>query len=100
MHRYLIYLLSLSLLFVSCSRAPRQESASADSASAAKEIANADQRYAQRADLNQLREGVVALRQALTVDPGNFEAAWKLSKFNYYLATHTDDANERDNAFR
>jgi tetratricopeptide (TPR) repeat protein len=40
------------------------------------------------------------LRQALTNDPGNYEAAWKLSKFDYYLATHTDDVKERDEAFR
>lgn len=48
----------------------------------------------------QLRRGIVSLRQALTKDPANYDAAWKLSKFNYYLATHTDDTNERDNAFR
>ncbi|HKR23266.1 MAG TPA: TRAP transporter TatT component family protein [Pyrinomonadaceae bacterium] len=48
----------------------------------------------------QLRRGVVSLRQALTKDAGSYEAAWKLSKFNYYLATHTDDAKERDEAFR
>lgn len=102
MYRYLVYWLAAGLLLaaVSCNRGPRVESPSADSASAAKDIANADQLYAQRADLNQLREGVVALRQALTVDPGNFDAAWKLSKFTYYLATHTEDAKERDDAFR
>ncbi len=48
----------------------------------------------------QLRRGIVSLRQALTKDPANYDAAWKLSKFNYYLATHTEDTNERDNAFR
>ena len=72
----------------------------ADSASAMQEIKQADQLYGQRADLMQLRRGIVALRQALTADPGNYEAAWKLSKFNYYLATHSDDTKERDDAFR
>ena len=48
----------------------------------------------------QLRRGIVSLRQALTTDPGNYEAAWKLSKFNYYLASHTDDKKERSDAFR
>jgi len=48
----------------------------------------------------QLRRGIVSLRQALTKDPGNYDAAWRLSKFNYYLATHSDDSKERDNAFR
>jgi len=48
----------------------------------------------------QLRRGIVSLRQALTKDPGNYDAAWKLSKFDYYLATHTDNSKERDDAFR
>jgi tetratricopeptide (TPR) repeat protein len=48
----------------------------------------------------QLRRGIVSLRQALTKDPGSYDAAWRLSKFNYYLATHSDDSKERDNAFR
>ena len=40
------------------------------------------------------------LRQAVTLDPGNYDASWRLAKFNYYLATHTDDRNERDKGFR
>ena len=48
----------------------------------------------------QLRRGIVSLRQAVTKDPANYDAAWKLAKFNYYLATHTEDATERDTAFR
>lgn len=48
----------------------------------------------------QLRRGIVSLRQALTKDPANYDAAWKLSKFNYYLATHTGDSHERDAAFK
>jgi tetratricopeptide (TPR) repeat protein len=102
MHRYIICSLALAVLLLatSCNYTPPAESPAANAASAANEVANADQLYAQRADLNKLREGVVSLRQALTVDPANFDAAWKLSKFNYYLATHTEVAKERDDAFR
>lgn len=102
MYRYIVCSLwvALLLLAASCHHGPREESVSADPASAAEDIRNADQFYSQRADLNQLRRGIVSLRQALTIDPANYEAAWKLSKFNYYLATHTDDSKERDNAFR
>jgi tetratricopeptide (TPR) repeat protein len=77
-----------------------ENSPAADSASAAEDINSADQLYGQRADLTQLRQGIVSLRQAQTKDPGNYDAAWKLSKFNYYLATHTDDSKERDDAFK
>lgn len=102
MYRYMVcsLLLGFFLLATSCNHAPPPESSVADTASAASDVATADQLYAQRADLSKVREGVVSLRQALTVDPANFDAAWKLSKFNYYLATHTDDAKERDDAFR
>jgi len=68
--------------------------------SAADDIAQAQQLYAQRDDLMKLRQGIVSLRQATTKDPGNYDAAWQLAKFNYYLATHTQDSQERDKAFR
>jgi len=101
--RYIICALSIGLLLfaASCNEGGLpDESAAADSASAAEEITQADQLYSQRDDLMQLRSSIVALRQALTKDPGNYDAAWKLSKFNYFLATHTNDTKERDDAFK
>jgi Tfp pilus assembly protein PilF len=101
-NRYILGAMSICLLFLatSCDNETRNESPAADTASAATDIASADQLYGQREDLLQLRRGIVSLRQALTKDPGNYDAAWKLSKFNYYLATHTDDSKERDDAFQ
>ena len=92
--------ITLALLATSCNRAPNDQSLQADTTSAAHDVATADQLYAKRDVPLQLRRGIVALRQAVTKDPGNYEAAWKLSKFNYYLATHTDDKKERNDAFR
>jgi Tfp pilus assembly protein PilF len=102
MYRSIIGTMSICLLLLatSCNESTPKESAAADSASAAEDINSADQLYGQRADLLQLRRGIVSLRQAVTKDPGNYDAAWKLSKFNYYLATHTDDSKERDDAFK
>ena len=101
LNRYIIGVVSICLLLLatSCNVGTHEESTAADSASAASDIANADQLYGQREDLMQLRRGIVSLRQALTKDPGNYDAAWKLAKFNYYLATHTGDSKERDAAF-
>jgi Tfp pilus assembly protein PilF len=101
--RYISCTISIGLLLfaTSCNESgPPVESPAANSSSAAEDVTQADQLYGQRADLIQVRRGIVALRQALTKDPGNYDAAWKLSKFNYYLATHTDDAKERDDAFK
>jgi len=102
MFRYIIVAISICLLLLatSCNEGRPTESPATDAASAAEDIASADQLYGQREDLMQLRRGIVSLRQALTKDPGNYDAAWKLSKSDYYLATHTDDSKERDDAFK
>lgn len=101
-NRYIIGAMSicLVLLATSCNEGTHHESPAANTASAAEDIASADQLYSQREDLMQLRRGIVSLRQALTKDPGNYDAAWKLSKYNYYLAMHTDNSKERDDAFQ
>jgi len=101
-NRYIIGAMSicLVLLATSCNEGTHYESPAANTASAAEDIASADQLYSQREDLMQLRRGIVSLLQALTKEPGNYDAAWKLSKFNYYLAMHTDNSKERDNAFQ
>jgi Tfp pilus assembly protein PilF len=101
-YRYIILAISASLLLLAtaCHESSPSKPLSANTTSAAEDITLADQLYGQREDLMQLRRGIVSLRQALTKDPGNYDAAWKLSKFNYYLATHTDDATERDNAYQ
>ena len=106
MLRYILSSLTISflLLAMSCHESAHNDAVSVNNASAtasaAEDVKSADQSYSQRADLDQLRRGIVSLRQALTKDPASYEAAWKLSKFNYYLATHTEDAKDRDDAFR
>jgi tetratricopeptide (TPR) repeat protein len=64
----------------------------------ASDIAQADQFYRQRDDLGRLEQGIVLLRQAVTSDPDSYEANWRLAKFNYYLATHTE-GEYRNRAF-
>jgi len=87
---------------VSCHRnSPAQPAAvdSGDDKAAVAGIAQSDQLYAQRADLAKARSAVTLLRQARTADYGNFEAAWKLARANYYLGSHSSGA-ESDDAFR
>jgi len=63
-------------------------------------IAEADRYYAQRADLVKVRQAIVSLRQAQADDRSNYELAWRLAKFNYYLGAHTPESSEQDKAFR
>src|SRR5438093_451047 len=62
-------------------------------------IAEADQLYAGRTNLVKVRQGVVTLRQAQVEDQSNYDLAWRLAKFNYYLGAHTPDSTEQDKSF-
>src|SRR3984893_12903509 len=93
-------IVGLLCVTTSCRSPSNVETPASATQSATEYIAQAEQLYGQREDLNRLRQGIVMLRQAHTVDPGNYDAAWKLAKYNYYLATHTDSSDERDKAFR
>jgi hypothetical protein len=68
--------------------------------STSQNIAEADALYGQRKDLLNVRRGIIALRQARTRDSGNYEAAWKLARLDYFLGSHAKDDAERDAAFR
>lgn len=46
-----------------------------------------------------VREGIVALRQVQAEDQSNYELAWRLAKFNYYLGAHSPEHTEQDKAF-
>ena len=60
----------------------------------------AEEFYAQRADLMKVRQGLIVLRQAATASPSDYEIAWRLAKFNYFLGKHTSDDTEKERAFR
>jgi tetratricopeptide (TPR) repeat protein len=62
-------------------------------------IAEADNLYAQRLDLVKVRQAIVALRQAQADDTANYDLAWRLAKYNYYLGAHTPEPTEKSKAF-
>ncbi len=66
---------------------------------AAEAITQADQLYAGRADLTKIRQALVTLRQAQADDATNYELAWRLAKFNYYLGAHSSDSSEKEKSF-
>jgi len=77
-----------------------EEGASGPEKTTGERITEADDLYRQRKDLSNARRGIIALRQARTRDSGNYEVAWKLSRFEYYLGSHAKDDTEREAAFR
>jgi len=66
----------------------------------AESIAEADKLYAGRDDLVKVRQAIVALRQAQADDPANYDLAWRLAKYNYYLGAHSPNSTEQDKSFR
>ena len=77
-----------------------ETSAGAPEKSSSERLAEADALYSQRKDLANVRRGIIALRQARVHDSGNYEAAWKLARLDYFLGSHSKDDVERDAAFR
>src|SRR5258708_22090172 len=96
---YVLPIVSLLLATISCRSRSNAATPTADNRSTASDIAEDDQFYREREDLVRLEQGIVLLRQAAANDPNSFDANWRLAKFDYYLATHTD-GEYRDRAFR
>lgn len=86
--------------FAACASSTAEQPPPPTTNSVAELLARADQLYNERGDLQKVREGVVALRQARMAEPNNYEAAWRLSRMNYFLGEHTQDTAERDKAFK
>jgi Tfp pilus assembly protein PilF len=92
----------LSFGLVSCHRSQAPAAMAVDSGdaqAAADAIAESDRLYAQRGDPAKARMAVAALRQARTADYGNYEAAWKLARADYYLGSHASE-DEAEDVFR
>ena len=73
---------------------------SGDEKIAVAKIAEGDRLYEGREDMAKARVAVAALRQAVTADYGNYDAAWKLSRASFYVGDHTDNDDEADDMFR
>ena len=85
---------------LACSKPAEQAiSAPPSGRSAAESIVQADEFYAQRADVMKVRQGLIALRQATAEHSSNYDLAWRVSKYNYYLGSHTADETEQEKAF-
>jgi len=91
--------LVLCLGTISCRKAASETTDRAGFRPATDAIAEADRLYVQRADLVKVRQAIVALRQAQADDSTNYELAWRMAKYNYYLGAHTTESTEKTKAF-
>jgi tetratricopeptide (TPR) repeat protein len=95
-------LAAVSLLFLvtSCRKEVAAVSDNSPARPTADVLAEADTLYTGRGDLTKVRQGLIALRHAQATEAGNYDLAWRLAKFDYYLGSHTPDDAERAKAFR
>lgn len=94
----LVLVISLPIVGISCRPAATATREPVVVRPSSEAIAEADQLYGGREDLVKVRQGIVALRQAQAEDQSNYDLAWRLAKFNYYLGAHSPNADERDKA--
>src|SRR5438874_1779033 len=98
--RVFLAILALTISSISCRKAATAPSEAGPVRPATEAIALADQFYAGRADLIKVRQAVVALRQAQADHPSDYDIAWGLAKYNYYLGAHSPEPREQEKAFR
>lgn len=97
---FYIFITLLSIVFsTACASHTEAEPETKESVPAADLIKKADDLYREREDLSKLREAITNLKRARRADPNNFEAAWKLAQFNYFLGKNAPDAKESERAF-
>lgn len=95
----LLIVIALAMAGISCRKAAIANVDRPAGRPSTEAIAEAEQLYAGRADLVKVRQGLVVLRQAQADGQANYDLAWQLSKFNYYLGAHSPDSTEQGKAF-
>ena len=62
-------------------------------------LQQSDDLFAQRQDLEKLRQAISGLNRARRENERSYDVEWRLAKYNYYLGRHTTDAKEKEKAF-
>jgi tetratricopeptide (TPR) repeat protein len=98
---YCLSLVLMGLVFAisGCRTQQAVTEAPVEPVSVADLVTQADALYAQREDLTRVREGLGLLKRARKADANNYDVAWRIAKFDYYLGAHTTNKDERDKAF-
>jgi predicted Zn-dependent protease len=98
-HGASIFLVAVAMLALTatCTTSQQEQGTPAvDSKRMTQLLAQADSLYAQRSDLNRVREAIALLYSSKA---SGYEVAWRLSQFNYYLGDNSPDQSEREQAF-
>src|SRR5258707_10591994 len=86
-----LFVLLLPILAGACRKAASEAEVRGTRRPAAEAIAEADQLYTGRSDLTKVRQALVALRQSQADDPTNYELAWRVAEFYFYLCGNSSE---------
>jgi hypothetical protein len=102
-HLLLVAFALLSLAFASCGRSAKEATPSPSPPvtplPVAELLRTADEAYAERDNLERVREGLKTLRRIRAVEQDNYEAAWRTARLDYTLGDRSTDDKEREQAF-
>jgi tetratricopeptide (TPR) repeat protein len=92
--------LSLAVLTGCAGRSVAEENAPVESVPVPELLVQADALYKDRdQNLQKVKDALQLLRRARVADAENFEVAWKIAKFNYFVGNNTPDEQIRTKAF-
>lgn len=95
----LITIFLAAFLAAGCAAPVESQPGTSETVPAAQLIAEADELFRQREDTNRLKRAVALLKRARAADERNFEAAWKLAQYSYFLGKTIDSDRESEQIF-
>lgn len=96
-----VALILLPLIFAACGRdAETSVADQVEPVAVVELVAQADAAFKGRAETAKLREGLQLLRRARVADSHNFDVAWKIAQFDYFLAERLTEGEARDKALK
>jgi len=95
----LITVVFIVLTFGGCASKVESEPEVKETAPVADLLKEAEENFKQREDIAKLRHAVNVLKRARSADEKNYEAAWKLAQYSYFLGKAVTDDKESEQVF-
>lgn len=95
----LITLAFVAFLLGGCAAKVESQPETAETAPVGELLKQADDLFKLREDTDKLRQAIGFLKRARSADEKNYEAAWKLAQYSYFLGKTTKDDKEAEKVF-
>jgi tetratricopeptide (TPR) repeat protein len=99
---FAVFAVAMGMLFTGCASVPAGEPPPTSTAAVVPlkdYVAKATEAYGARSDLAKAREAVNIMELAQKANPQDYDAAWTLAQYAFYLANHTPEKSDRKEIF-